>query len=226
MYTSIKSVATSFTALALLMTLSVPTFSQTSRFSLSFNSLTTNFNYGSMNKTLQPYKKDFKGLQLGISYQAGISPSFSVVPELYFAMKGGTLKANNPLTINQSTLWLNTVEMPVLARLHIRQFYMNAGPYAAYTVGGRLKTKGSEDMPATSTKLSFGSSPSDFNRWDWGLQAGLGYNFKIKKGYLTLDARYGYGFASMSNDVKRYNRMLNISLVVSKRAKNQTEKQG
>jgi hypothetical protein len=224
MNSPIKSVATSFAALVL-MTISVTSFSQESRFSLSLNSLTTNFNYGSMNKALQPYKKDFKGLQIGASYQAGISPLFSVVPELYFVMKGGKLKENNPLTINKSTVRLYTVEMPVLARLHLHQFYVNAGPYAAYTLGGRLKIAGSEEIPASSTKVSFGTSSGDFKRWDLGFQAGAGYNFRIKRTHLTLDARYGYGLVNISQDVKRYNRMLNISLVVSKPSKkNQTGK--
>ncbi|GAB3913696.1 hypothetical protein GCM10028803_58190 [Larkinella knui] len=211
----------------LLMTLSVPSFAQENRFSLSLNSLTTNFNYGSMNKDLRPYKKDFKGLQIGASYQAGISPVVSVVPELYFALKGGKLNGNNPLTINKSTVRLFTVEMPILARIHLHPFYVNAGPYAAYTLGGRLKTDGSEAVPASSTRISFGTSSGDFKRWDLGFQAGAGYTFRIRRTHLTLDARYGYGLVAISQDVKRYNRLLNISLVVSKPPrKKQTEKRG
>ena len=178
-----------------------------------------------MNKLLQPYKKDFRGLQIGTSYQAGITRMFSIVPELNFALKGGTLKENNPLTTNKSTLRFFTVETPVFARLHIHQFYVNACPYAAYTLGGRLKINGTGDLPSSTTKLSFGGSPGDFKRWDYGFQAGAGYNFKLKKSTLTLDGRYGYGLVNMSNDIKRYNRTLNISLVLSKwKKKNQTEK--
>lgn len=225
MYLLIKLAARSLAAMALLMIVSDSSFSQESHFNLSINSLTTNFNYGSMNKSLQPYKKDFKGLQIGTSYQAGISRMFSIVPELNFALKGGTLKANNPLTINKSTLRFFTVETPVFARLHIHQFYVNAGPYAAYTLGGRLKIDGSDNLPASSAKLSFGSSPGDLRRWDYGFQAGAGYNFKLKKSTLTLDGRYGYGLVNISNDIKRYNRTLNISLVVSKwKQKNQNGK--
>ncbi|RRB04662.1 PorT family protein [Larkinella rosea] len=208
------------------MAISTATFAQENRFSISFNSLTTNFNYGSLNKELKSHKKDFKGLQIGASYQAAINPHFSLVPELYFAMKGGILKENNGLTNNRSTIRLYSVEMPVLARLHLHRFYLNAGPYAAYTLGGRLKLEGTEETPGSSTKLSFGTSPGEFKRWDAGVQAGVGYNFKVKSTHLTLDARYGYGFVTISNDVKRYNRLLAISLVVSKRPRNQTEKKG
>jgi hypothetical protein len=212
----IKTVEKAIATLLLLISLSFTSLSQTSRLGISIHSLTTNFNYGKANSDLQPYKKNFKGLQAGVSYQAGITPKFSVVPELYFAIKGGTLKEKNPVTANKSTVRLYTVEIPVLARLHCKNLYLNAGPYVAYAVGGRMKIGGSETMPASSTKVSFGNTAGDFKRWDVGLQAGAGYNFNMKKNTLTLDVRYGYGLINISKDIERYNRMLIISLVVSK----------
>ena len=91
MRSTIKTAVT-IAAMALLMSASFKSFSQTSKFSISLNSLTTNFNYGKSNSTLQSYKKNYQGLQAGFSYQAGISASFSIVPEIYFAKKGGILK--------------------------------------------------------------------------------------------------------------------------------------
>ncbi|MGZ5255419.1 MAG: PorT family protein, partial [Flavitalea sp.] len=85
MQSSIKSVV----AALLVMTISVVSSAQSNRFSISLNSLTTNFNYGNSNSALKPFKNNFKGFQAGFSYQAGITPMFSVVPELYFAIKGG-----------------------------------------------------------------------------------------------------------------------------------------
>ncbi|HSV11367.1 MAG TPA: porin family protein [Hanamia sp.] len=201
--------------------LSFTSFSQTNKFGISLNSLTTNFNYGNSNSELQPYKKNYKGLQAGLSYQSGITPMFSVVPELYFAVKGGSLKDNNPLTVNKSTLRLSSLEMPVLARLHCNNLYLNAGPYAAYTVGGRMKIEGKGTIQETSTKVTFGNT-SNFKRWDLGFQAGAGYNFNMKKSVLTLDVRYGNGLVSISKDVQRYNRMLNISLVLSRLSRKQS----
>lgn len=112
---------TSFWTVLILVALSSVTsvaYSQTSKFSIALNSLTTNFNYGSANSDLKSYKKDYRGFQAGISYQAGITPHFSIVPELYFAMKGGILQKNNPLTGGKSTLRINSLELPVLARVH------------------------------------------------------------------------------------------------------------
>lgn len=210
-----KSVKT-LTVVMLLISIASTSYSQTSRFSIAVNSLTTNFNYGKMNSELNSYKKNYRGFQAGFSYQAGITPMFSVVPELYFAMKGGKLNGNNPLTGAKSTLRVNSLEMPVLARLHLEKLYLNAGPYADYNVGGRLIQDGAGTASGNTTKVSFGSSAADFKRWDFGFQAGAGYNFNIHKSILTLDVRYGYGLVNISNEVERYNRMLNISVQVSK----------
>lgn len=199
--------------------LSLTSISQETRFSISINSLTTNFNYGKSNQGLRPYKKDFKGFQAGVSYQVRVTPAFSVVPELYFAIKGGILKQNNPVTINKSILRFSSIEIPVLVRFHFKKLYLNAGPYSGYAVGGRLKIDGTETIPHSSTKISFSKSTDDFKRWDAGIQAGAGYNFSMKKSTLTLDVRYGYGLVNMSRELAHYNRMLNISLVVSKRGR-------
>lgn len=205
-----------FVVIMLLTSLAPNSYSQTSKLSIAINSLITNFNYGKVNAELSSYKKNYQGLQAGFSYQAGITPMFSLVPEIYFAMKGGTLNTGNSVTVSKSTLKLYSVEMPVLARLHINKLYLNAGPYASYHIGGRLKTDPANSVPATSSKLSFGNDAGDFKRWDAGLQVGAGYNFSMKRSILTLDVRYGYGLVNASPDMQRYNRMLNISLQVTK----------
>ena len=65
---------------------------------LLLNVVSTNFNYGKSNSSLADYKKSPFGAQVGVSFQAGITPKVSLVSELYFIMKGGQLDANNPLT--------------------------------------------------------------------------------------------------------------------------------
>ncbi len=223
---TIKSVK----VLAVIM-LSLPhafnSYSQASKFSFSISSLTTNFNYGKTNRELDQYKKNYRGLQVGLSYKAGISSMFSVVPELYFAVKGGTLKENNPLTVRKSALRINSIELPVLARLHCNKLYLNAGPYAGFNVGGRMKAEGTNTTAETITKVAFGNSAAGFKRWDFGLQAGAGYNFNLKQSILTLDARYGYGIVNISKDVERYSRMFNLSVQISRPSKKPSaQKQG
>ena len=212
---SFKTVMT----LLIVASIAIPSFSQTNRFGISINSLNTGFNYGESNSTLQSHKQSFKGIQAGFSYQAGVSSGFSIAPEVYFAIKGGVLKGGNPLTVNKSTFRLYSVEVPLLARVHCKNLYLNAGPYGGYMLGGRLKVQDSEALPGSSTRITFGNATSDFRRWDYGIQAGAGYNFNLKKSTLTLDIRYGYGLANISRDIERYNRMLNISLVAAKLGK-------
>jgi len=213
---AVRTFKTSIAITLLFSLLAFPSFSQTTRFNLLVNAVTTNFNYGKSNSALQSYKKNITGLQAGASFQAGITPRFSIVAETYFMMKGGTLKTDNPFTTNKSTLRLYTAETPVLARFQLGRLYINAGPYVAYAFAGHVKTEGSQGIPEKSTKVLFNNSTDGFRRWEMGAQAGAGYVFNIKKTRLALDVRYVYGVTNLSRDIERYNRALNISLLLFK----------
>ena len=139
------------------------------------NAVSTNLNYGKSNGALSDNKKSVLGAQLGASFQAGITPKFSLVSELYFIMKGGKLEANNSADVNNSTLRLYTLELPVLARFHFGKVYVNAGPTIAYNLFGTNKIEG------TSTDVSFNNSTDGFKRWDAGIQMGAGYQKKNQK---------------------------------------------
>jgi hypothetical protein len=177
---------------------------------LMVNVVSTNLNYGSSNSTLADYKKSVNGIQAGLSFQAGITPRFSLVSDLYFMKKGGKLKTNNPLSVSESSLRLNTIELPVLARFHFNKFYLNAGPSIAYNLSGNRKTEG------VSTDLSFKNSSEGFRRLDTGIQIGGGYMFQIKEKRLSLDIRYNCGLTNISHSKEMYNRGLMISMNFSK----------
>ena len=177
---------------------------------LVLNVVSTNLNYGKSNGSLADYKKSTLGVQVGVSFQAGITPTFSLVSEVYFIMKGGVLSGNNPLTANKTTLRFYALELPVLARFHVGKFYMNAGPSIAYNLYGTRKTEGS------STSLSFNNSSEGFKRIDAGFQLGAGYRFKVKQKSIALDIRYTNGLTNISYGQEMYNRYLNISVHFSK----------
>ena len=101
----------------------------------------TSINYGDNNKALKDFKKGYWGLQAGASFQAGINEYFSLVPELYFVMKGGRLDNNNPITGQETKIRFNTLDLPVMARLHLCNIYVNAGPVVSYNLAGRIKTE-------------------------------------------------------------------------------------
>ena len=177
---------------------------------LMVNVVSTNLNYGGANSSLADYKKSNNGIQAGASFQAGITPVFSLVSELYFMRKGGKLKANNPLTNDETSLRLNTIELPILARFHFGKFYVNAGPSVAYNLSGNKKI---EDV---STKLSFTNSTEGFKRFDAGVQMGGGVEFPFKQRRIALDIRYNYGLTNISYDKEMYNRTVMISVHFSK----------
>ncbi len=177
---------------------------------LLLNVVSTNINYGKSNGSLADYKKPTFGAQIGASFQAGITPTVSLVSELYFIMKGGSLTANNPLTDGKSTLRFYALELPVLARFNAGKFYANAGPSIAYNFYGTRKMEG------TTRSLSFTNSSESFKRVDAGIQMGAGYRFKVKQKSVVLDVRYTYGLSNVSRDQEMYNRYLNISLHFSK----------
>ena len=124
--------------------------------------------------------------------------------------KGGKLKVNNPLTTNESSLRLNTLELPLLARLHLGKFYMNAGPSIAYNLSGK------NTMGDLSTKLSFNNSGEGFMRFDAGVQMGGGVEFPFKQKRIALDIRYSYGLTDISYDREIHNRAVMISVHFSK----------
>lgn len=181
-----------------------------SHFGILLNVVSTNLNYGGSTSTLTDSKKSIKGVQIGASYQAVITPKFSLVSELYFMMKGGKLKADNPLTIQKSTLRLYTIESPLLARFSFGKVYLNAGPSIAYNLFGTRKI-GDE-----SKALSFTNSAGNFKRWDAGIQMGGGYMFKTKQKSVVLDIRYTYGLSNISYGQGIYNRNVNIGVHVSR----------
>lgn len=177
---------------------------------LMVNMANTNLNYGSSNSMLSDYKKSTNGLQAGISLQSGITSGFSVVTELYFIRKGGKLKDNNPLTTVPYNLRISTLELPVLARVHMGKFYLNAGPSVTYNLGGKY-TAGD-----VSDKISFGNTADGFKRFEAGVQVGGGLAFPLKQKRIALDIRYNYGLTNISYNKEMYNRGLMISILFSK----------
>lgn len=180
----------------------------------------TTMDFGDNNNAVKDFKKGYWGLQAGASLQLGVNDYFSVVPELYFVMKGAKLEKNNPLTGQETRIRFNTIDLPVLARLHLCDFYVNAGPVASYNLGGRVKTEANGELSGSKVKMEFGTDDNTYSRWDAGVQFGLGYEFQLKKSRLLLDLRYHYGMVDMGNGTDMYNRYFNMNILLAKKWKN------
>jgi hypothetical protein len=190
--------------------------SQENSLDFVFNIVGTNLNYGLANSSLVNYKKPALGVQVGLSFQAGVTQHFSVVSEFYFIMKGGKLDADNPLTTGKTTYRLYTFELPILARFHFGKVHINAGPSIAHNFYGTTKI----DNP--SKKPPFDNLDESFKHLEIGIQLGGGYTFKTKLKTVKLDARYCHGLTNISNNHEMYNKCLIISMNVSKHRKNKS----
>jgi hypothetical protein len=186
------------------------TFGQATYLDLEINGVSTNLNYGNSENELKDYKSSIKGCQIGVSFQAGITPNFSLVSELYYMRKGGELKTNNPLNKMETTICLNTLESPLLARLHLGRLYLNAGPYIAYNMSGTNKIEGD------SKDVKFENLSDGFKRWETGVQMGGGYEFPLKNKRIAIDLRYNHGLTNISYGQEMYNRSFIVSVHFSK----------
>lgn len=198
------------TMLLALLFVSAASFSQTTYLDPVINLVGTNFNYGNANSSLKDYKKSVLGVQVGATFQAGITKHFSIVPEFYFMSKGGKLKDNNPLNSKETTTHLYSFELPVLARFHMGAVYLNAGPSIAYNLGGTNKIENS------SKDIAFDNISDGFKHWDAGIQAGAGFEFPFKQKRVAIDLRYNYGLTNISYGQEAYNRSFIVSIHFSR----------
>lgn len=197
--------------------LAINAFAQETYLDVVLNYTPTSMSFGDNNKALKDFKKGYWGLQAGASFQMGVTDYLSIVPELYFVMKGTRLEKENPLTMQETKIRFNTLDVPVMIRLHCDKFYVNAGPVVSYSLGGHIKTKANGELQAQNVKMDFGSGSDVFNRWDAGIQFGVGYGFQLKKARLLLDLRYHYGMVDVGNGSDMYNRYLNMNILLSKK---------
>lgn len=196
---------------SLLFCLALNGYGQKTYLDLMINRVSTNLYYGSTRQAeFKDFTKSARGIQAGLSFQAGITPAFSVVPELYFIRKGGKLKANNPNSTNEIYLQLNTIELPVLARVHFGKMHLNAGPSIAYNLSGINK------IGTVEKEIKFANINGDFRRFEASVQLGGGFEIPIKERRLLIDLRYNHGLSNISFDKEIYNRSFLVSIHFSK----------
>ena len=191
-------------------TLNKPAFQTQTFLDPLLNIVTTNLAYKADGSDLNDYNKSILGAQLGVSFQAGVTPHFSIVPELYAIMKGGKLEPGNPIYGSSVTYRFYQVELPLLARFHAGRFHINAGPSIAYNIHGTQRSQ------LRTVSLDFNNSSLGFKRWEVSVQAGGGYTFHTRKRRITLDMRYQVGLTDVSSGREMYNRGFVISLHASK----------
>ncbi|WP_276499863.1 porin family protein [Pontibacter litorisediminis] len=87
---------------------------------------------------------------------------------------------------------LNYVQVPVALAINIGPLNVHAGPYLAYLLSANVKDLKKSDL---STKDIKDLETDDFNRMDFGVMGGVGFDVRN----VTVGARYNHGLREIGN---------------------------
>ncbi|MBD9178467.1 MAG: PorT family protein [Odoribacter splanchnicus] len=175
------------------------------------------------------YEYDFKnrvGFNIGLIYDWGISESFYIQPGLYFTTRGAKIEESEEDYKYEEKWKLNYLQIPILASYRIAltdnvKWHINAGPYLAIGVGGKVKWEETYDGDTDKGDYkAFGTANEDsdeekggLKRFDAGLSFGTGVS--INKFYIGLT--YDLGLVNAADkdtwkDYKMRNRNFSIGV--------------
>ncbi len=156
------------------------------------------------------------GFYTGTYVSIPLGNTITVEPGLYYSQKGYKLKGElnvkgvSVLGVNaKAQLQLNYIDLPVLLKVNLGGIQLFAGPQISYLMDANLKASaGALGFNLLSYKVPV---KSQFNKWDAGATAGIGYQFSNG---LNLQASYDYGFSKVdaNKQFDAYNRMMKIGI--------------
>lgn len=145
------------------------------------------------------YTKEVEDNNILTSYNAGVYASLPITgflaiqPEILYSRKGAELVYDNAFVEGTAKFKLNYIEVPILLKLNIaKNLNIQAGPYFAYLIDAEVKNNSNADL------FDFEESYNndDFNKFDYGLAAGIGFDLKS----FGIGARYNYGLTSVGKE--------------------------
>lgn len=145
------------------------------------------------------YTEDVDDNNVLTSFNAGlfanfpVSNSVSLQPELLYSRKGSELVYDNVFASGTTKLKLNYLELPVLLKLNVTpNFNIHLGPYVAYLLDG----KATNETDSGSFDFEENIDNDDLNKWDYGLSAGVGFDFEST----SIGVRYNYGLQTIGKE--------------------------
>ena len=145
-----------------------------------------------------------------------LSDVVSIEPGLYYTQKGYEMKGELDLkgaeflgANAKAKLTSHYVDLPLLLKVNVNGLQIFAGPQVSYLTKADLKT--------TAGVLGFNllnktmDATEQFNRWDAGLTAGLGY--QLTNG-VNISASYDHGLSKVdaNKNMDSYNRGFKVGL--------------
>lgn len=133
------------------------------------------------------------GFNAGLFARLPITKTFAIQPELLYTTKGSELKYNNAFVNGTSTFRLNYIELPVLLVINLtNNFNLHIGPYVSYLLDGKAKN----DVQGTLFDIENNLKNEDYNKFDTGLSAGLGFDTET----IGFGVRYNYGLQKVGKE--------------------------
>lgn len=132
------------------------------------------------------------GIALGGYANIGITPMFSIQPELLYSMKGSKYTMETATDTTERTTKMNYIEMPILFKVTPPMAGMMSpelflGPYFGYNITAESEVNGTT------------SDIDSVKAFDYGLVAGAGVGFSAGPGTINLNGRYEMGLSSIDD---------------------------
>lgn len=161
--------------------------------------------------------KNRTGFYLGGSANIPLSGAISVEPGIYYSQKGYDMEGK--LGIKgieflgagaKAQLQSQYIDVPVLLKADLGGFNLFAGPQVSYLMKADLRT--TAGVLGINLLNKTIDATSQFNKWDAGVTAGIGYQFEN----ISLNASYDYGLTKVdaNKSVDSYNRGFKVGVGV------------
>ncbi|MGE5944447.1 MAG: porin family protein [Flavobacteriales bacterium] len=129
----------------------------------------------------------------GLFVNLPISDMLSIQPEVLYSRKGSELSYDNVFATGTAKFKLNYIEVPVLLKVNVTDnFNLHAGPYFAYLIDSQITNETNDGT----FDFEDNFDNDDFNKFDAGLSAGLGFDFDS----FGIGARYNYGLTTVGKE--------------------------
>lgn len=130
---------------------------------------------------------------VGVFVSMPLTNFLSIQPEFLYSRKGAELVYDNAFTSGTAKFKLNYIEAPILLKVNLtKNLNVHAGPYFAYLIDANV----SNESSGGSFDFEENINNDDFNKFDYGLSAGAGFDFES----IGFGVRYNYGLSTVGKE--------------------------